>query len=286
MRSKIVCTIGPSSQSHETLRAMIEAGMDVARVNLSHGEYKTHREAIERLQNLGGVSILIDCPGPKIRIGEVDGRVVLKTGSDVHFTTRNIIGNIRELPVSYRDLPREVRIGGSLFLNDGIIEVRVTSIDDDFNGFHGRVISGGEVASHEGLNMPGAPLSLRPPTESDLKGIDFGIEVGGDWFAMSFIRDRRDVENTRRSIERAGGDQPIISKIEHGEAIENIDEIIEVSDGVMVARGDLGIEVPPWEVPVMQKRIIEKCNQLGKPVIVATQMLESMIGNPRPTRAE
>ena len=216
VRSKIVCTIGPSSQSQETLKAMIEAGMDVARVNLSHGEYKAHREAIERLQKLGGVSILIDCPGPKIRIGEVDGRVMLKTGSDVHFTTRNIIGSIGELPVSYRDLPREVRIGGSLFLNDGIIEVKVTSIDDDFNGFHGNVISGGEVASHEGLNMPGAPLSLRPPTDSDLKGIDFGIDVGGDWFAMSFIRDRRDVENTRRSIEGAGGDQPIISKIEHG----------------------------------------------------------------------
>ena len=286
VRSKIVCTIGPASQAPETLGVMIEAGMDVARINLSHGEYGAHREVVETLRTLGGVSILIDFPGPKIRVGEVDGRVMLQPGDEVHFTTRRVVGGRRELPVTYDGLPREVRVGGSLFLNDGIIEVRVTSIDDDLKGFHGRVVSGGEVASHEGLNAPGAPLSLRPPTERDLEGIEFGVEVGGDWFAMSFIRDRRDVENTRRAVERAGGDQPLISKIEHGDAVENIDEIIDVSDGVMVARGDLGIEVPPWEVPIIQKRIIAKCNRSGKPVIVATQMLESMMSNPRPTRAE
>ncbi len=286
VRSKIVCTIGPASSAPETLRAMIEEGMDVARLNLSHGEYGAHGEVVEVLRELGGVSVLIDLPGPKIRVGEVDGRVVLRPGDEVHFTTDRVVGNREELPITYGDLPREVRVGGSLFLNDGLIEVRITSIDGDLRGFRGRVVSGGEVVSHKGVNAPGAALSLRPPTEGDLRGIEFGVEVGGDWFAISFIRDRRDVENVRRAVERAGGDQPLISKIEHRDAIENIDEIIDASDGVMVARGDLGIEVPPWEVPLLQKRIIAKCNGAGKPVIVATQMLESMVINPRPTRAE
>ena len=286
VRSKIICTIGPASQTPADLKAMIDVGMDVARINLSHGRYETHREVVETLRDLGGVSILIDFPGPKIRVGDIDGRIDLRPGDEVHFTTRRIVGNKRELPLTYGDLPREVHVGGSIFLNDGLIEVRVESIDGDLQGFHGRVVSGGEVGSHEGVNAPGAELSMRPPTERDLRGIAFGVEVGGDWFAMSFIRDRRDVENTRRAVERAGGDQPLISKIEHRDAIENIDEIIEASDGVMVARGDLGIEVPSWEVPLLQKQIIAKCNQAGKPVIVATQMLESMVGNPRPTRAE
>lgn len=286
VRSKIVCTIGPASKTPETLRAMIEAGMDVARINLSHGEYGAHREVVETLHDLGGVSILVDLPGPKIRVGEVGGRVMLKPGDMIHFTTRRMIGDGRELPINYEGLPSEIDVGGSLFLDDGLIEMRVTSIDDDLRGFHSRVLSGGEVVSHKGLNAPGARLSLRPPTERDLKGIEFGVEVGGDWFAMSFIRDERDAENTKRAVEQANGDQPLISKIEHREAIENIDEIIDASDGVMVARGDLGIEVPPWEVPILQKRIIAKCNQSGKPVVVATQMLKSMMDSPRPTRAE
>jgi len=286
VRSKIVCTIGPSSQTPAALKAMMEAGMDVARINLAHGRYDVHREAIDALRDLGAVSILIDLPGPKIRVGEIDGRVVLRSGDQVHFTTRRVVGDRHELPITYGSLPREVHAGGSIFLNDGLIEVSVTSIDDDLQGFQGRVVSGGDIVSHKGVNAPGAALSMRPPTERDLKGIEFGVQVGGDWFAMSFIRDRRDVENTRRAVERAGGDQPIISKVEHREAIENIDEIIDASDGVMVARGDLGVEVPPWEVPLLQKRIIARCNEEGKPVIVATQMLESMVTNPRPTRAE
>ncbi len=286
VRSKIVCTIGPSSQTPEALKAMIDAGMDVARINLSHGDYRTHREVVETLHSIGGVSILTDLPGPKIRIGEVDGRVMLKPGEEIYFTTRHIVGDSRELPVNYGNLPREVLVGGSLFLNDGLIEVKVASIDEDHRGFHGRVVSGGEVTSHKGVNAPGASLSLRPPTDRDVKGIEFGIDLDTDWLAISFIRDRRDVENTREAIEQVGGDQPVISKIEHREAIQNIDEIVEASDSVMVARGDLGIEVQPWEVPLLQKQIIAKCNRAGKPVIVATQMLESMVINPRPTRAE
>jgi pyruvate kinase len=285
VRAKIVCTIGPSSDGRETLQAMAGAGMDVARINLSHGDLETHRRVFEALKEVEGVSTLIDLPGPKIRIGEVDGSVTLKPGDEVHFTTRPVVGDGRELSVSYGNLPREVEVGGSLYISDGLIEVRVTSVDEDGEGFMGRVQSAGEITSRKGVNAPGAALSVRPPTEDDLRGIEFGVGLG-DWFAASFVRDGRDVENTRRAIEGAGGDQPVISKIEHRDAIGNIDEIIDASDGVMVARGDLGIEVPPWEVPLLQKRIIGKCNGAGKPVIVATQMLESMVVNPRPTRAE
>ena len=285
VRAKIVCTIGPASEHPETLKGMTEAGMDVARINLSHGNLESHKRVFEALTEVDDVSSLIDLPGPKIRLGEVDGSVTLRPGANVYFTTRSVVGDDRVLPISYGNLPREARVGGSLYINDGLIEVKVTSIDDDLEGFHGRVISGGEVVSHKGVNVPGADLSMSPPTEGDLRGIKFGVEVC-DWFAISFVRKAQDIENTRQAVEKAGGDQPIISKIEHKDAIENIEEIIEASDGVMVARGDLGIEVPPWEVPLLQKRIIAKCNQAGKPVIVATQMLESMVVNPRPTRAE
>ena len=285
VRAKIVCTIGPASSDSKILRAMVDAGMDVARLNLSHGDFDTHRRVVETLTEVGGVSTLFDLPGPKIRIGEVEGGVILAPGDEVHFTTRPVVGDGRELSVSYENLPKEVSVGGSIFINDGLIEVRIGSIDRDLRGFTGEVVSGGEVVSHKGVNAPGARLSMRLPTEADLKGIDFGVEVC-DWFAISFVREGEDVKRTRRAIVLAGGDQPIISKVEHQEAIRNIDGIIEASDGVMVARGDLGIEVPPWEVPLLQKRIIDKCNDAGKPVIVATQMLESMVYNPRPSRAE
>jgi pyruvate kinase len=285
VRAKIVCTIGPASNHPRILRAMVDAGMDVARLNLSHGDFDAHRRVVESLMDVGGVSTLFDLPGPKIRIGEVDGSVVLAPGDEIHFTTRPVVGDGGELSVSYEGLPREVSVGGSIFINDGLIEVRIGSIDSDLRGFTGEVVSGGEVVSHKGVNVPGASLSMRPPTEADQRGIDFGVEIC-DWFAISFVREGADVERPRRAIFKAGGDQPVISKIEHQEAIMNIDGIIEASDGIMVARGDLGIEVPPWEVPLLQKGIIEKCNEAGKPVIVATQMLESMVFNPRPSRAE
>ena len=285
VRAKIVCTIGPASERSEILDAMAQAGMDVARVNLSHGDRETQRRVLEALNDVEGVSTLIDLPGPKIRIGEVDGSLNLRPGKSIHFTTGQAVGDGSELSVSYNRLPKEVAVGGSVFINDGLIEVKVTSVDDDLQGFSGDVVSGGEVTSHKGINVPGASLTLRPPTEADLKGIEFGVGLC-DWFAVSFVRDGRDVENAKRAIADAGGDQPVISKIEHGEAIENIDEIVAASDAIMVARGDLGIEVPPWEVPILQKSIIEKCRREGKPVIVATQMLRSMVTSPRPTRAE
>ena len=285
VKAKIVCTIGPASMRQEALAAMTEAGMDVARLNLSHGDFEAHRRVAEALRDIGSVAILVDLPGPKIRIGRVEGSVRLVPGDRVHFTTQDVIGNSGELSVSHPGLPLELSVGGSIYINDGLIEIGVVSIDESLEGFTGRVVSGGEVTSFKGVNVPGARLSMRPPTEADLEGIEFGVEFC-DLFAASFVRERGDIEGVKKAIEEAGGDQPVISKIEHREAVENIDEIVEASDGVMVARGDLGIEVPSWEVPLIQKRIIGRCNEAGKPVIVATQMLESMVMNPRPTRAE
>ncbi len=285
VKAKIVCTIGPASMRPEALSAMTEAGMDVARLNLSHGDFEAHRRVAKALRDIGSVAILVDLPGPKIRIGRVEGSVRLVSGDIVHFTTQDMLGNRDEFSVSHPGLPLEVSVGGSIYINDGLIEIGVVSIDESLEGFTGRVVSGGEVTSFKGVNAPGAQLSMRPPTEADLEGIAFGVEFC-DWFAASFVRERGDVERVKKAIEEAGGDQPVISKIEHREAVENIDEIVAASDGVMVARGDLGIEIPPWEVPLIQKRIIGRCNEAGKPVIVATQMLESMVVNPRPTRAE
>ena len=285
-RSKIVCTIGPASRRPDILKEMAASGMDVARVNLSHGSFDDHRNTIRAIRSLGTVSVLVDLPGPKIRLGDLKEPVQLKEGDAVRFTTENIVGEGLILPVNYAKLPAEVRPGGHIFINDGLIELDITKVDGDFKGFDAKVVSGGEASSHKGVNAPGASLSLHPPTEQDIKGIEFGVQVGADWFAASFIRSRKDVESVKEAVKDAGGDQPVISKIEHGEAIKNIDEIIDASDGIMVARGDLGIEVPPWDIPLLQKKIITKCYEAGKPVIVATQMLESMVENPRPTRAE
>jgi pyruvate kinase len=265
---------------------MIDAGMDVARINMSHGSTDEHRPVIEYLRETGNCGILVDLPGPKIRLGELSEPITVIDGQSLHFTTKEVLGDANDLPVNYGKLPSEVHVGGHLFINDGIIDVEITGIDPDVMGFSARVVSGGEISSRKGINAPGAKLSLAPLTEKDLKGIRFGVEVDCDWFAASFIRSKADVEGVREAITKKGGDQPIISKIEHGEAVYNISEIVEASDGVMVARGDLGIEIPPWDVPLLQKKIIKACNLTGKPVIVATQMLESMIKNPRPTRAE
>ena len=286
IRSKIVCTIGPASSNPETLDAMMAAGMDVARINTSHGTPEDHKRVFNHLRKHEQCSILFDLPGPKIRLGHFDKPIELVEGQEIHFTAKKVNGTAKELPVNYDKLPEEIRVGGHLFINDGVIDVEVTSIDDDLCGFNASVVSGGVASSRKGVNAPGASLSLCPPTPKDLAGIKLGVELDCDWFAVSFVRSKEDVEAVREEIRRAGGDQPIISKIEHEDGVQNIAEIIEASDGIMVARGDLGIEIPPWDVPLLQKKIIEACNTKGIPVIVATQMLESMIENPRPTRAE
>ena len=286
IRSKIVCTIGPASSDPKTLDAMVKAGMDVARINTSHGTAEDHKKIFDHLRKYEQCSILVDLPGPKIRLGHFEAPIQVVEGQEIHFTTEPILGNAKNFPVNYGKLPEEVQVGGHLFINDGIIDVEVTGIDKDMKGFNVKVVSGGAVSSRKGVNAPGANLTLCPPTPKDLEGIQLGVELGCDWFAASFVRSQNDVEAVRNAITRAGGDQPIISKIEHEDGVHNIAEIIEASDGIMVARGDLGIEIPPWDVPLLQKKIIEACNITGKPVIVATQMLESMIENPRPTRAE
>jgi pyruvate kinase len=265
---------------------MIDAGMDVARINMSHGSPDEHRSVIEYLQETHTCGILVDLPGPKIRLGELPEPITVVDGQSIHFTTEETSGAADDLPVNYNKLPFEVHVGGHLFINDGIIDVEITDIDPDLKGFSARVVSGGEISSRKGINAPGTKLSLALLTEKDLKGIQFGVDMDCDWFAASFIRSKANVEVVRDAITKIGGDQPIISKIEHADAVYNISEIIESSDGVMIARGDLGIEIPPWDVPLLQKKIIKSCNLAGKPVIVATQMLESMIHNPRPTRAE
>ena len=285
IRSKIICTIGPASNTPETLDKMLNAGMDVARINMSHGSPEDHRPVIEYLREVGNCGILVDLPGPKIRLGDLSKPITVEDGQSLHFTTEKT-GKPDDLPVGYANLPSEIHAGGHLFINDGIIDLEVSEIDPDLRGFTAKVVSGGEISSRKGINAPGAKLSIKPPTKKDLNGIRFGVEMDCDWFAASFIRSKADVEAVRSAILENGGDQPIVSKIEHGEAINNIAEVIEASDGVMVARGDLGIEIPPWDVPLLQKKIIEACNLKGKPVIVATQMLESMMHNPRPTRAE
>ncbi len=286
IRSKIVCTIGPASSSPTVLDKMLNAGMDVARINMSHGSLEEDRPIIEYLREKGNCSILVDLPGPKIRLGDISEPFNVEEGQPLHFTSKNILGDASNLSVNYEKLPSEVHVGGHLFINDGIIDLEITGVDQDLKGFSAKVISGGEISSRKGINAPGAKLSLSPPTEKDLMGIRFGVEMDCDWFAASFIRSKDDVEAVKAAIMEHGGDQPIISKIEHAEAIHNINEIIDASDGIMVARGDLGIEIPPWDVPLLQKKIIKACNLKGKPVIVATQMLESMMQNPRPTRAE
>lgn len=286
IRSKIVCTIGPASDKPVVLDSLLESGMDVARINMSHGSPDEHRPVIEYLRETGNCGILVDLPGPKIRLGELSEPFTVEDGQELHFTTRDIMGDVTNLPVNYDRLPSEVQVGGHLFLNDGIIELEITDIDQDMKGFNAKVISGGRLSSRKGVNAPGAKLSLEPPTGEDLSGIQFGVEMDCDWFAASFIRSKKDVLAVGQAIKRLGGDQPLISKVEHADAVYNINEIIEESDGIMVARGDLGIEIPPWDVPLLQKKIIHACNVKGKPVIVATQMLESMIHNPRPTRAE
>ncbi len=284
-RSKIVCTIGPASRRPDILREMAAAGMDLARFNLSHGTLDEHRNTVRAVRSLGSVAVLFDLPGPKIRVGELKAPIVLQNGDTARFTVEES-AEPPVIPISYPLLPTEVRPGGHIYVDDGRIDIEITKVDTDLHGFEGKVATGGTVESHKGVNAPGASLSMRPPTEQDLRGIKFGVELGVDWFAASFVRGKGDVEAVKSAIEEAGGEQPLVSKIEHGDAIRNIDEIVRASDGVMVARGDLGIEVPPWEVPLLQKRIISSCNEAGRPVIVATQMLESMVASPHPTRAE
>ncbi|MDN5347901.1 MAG: pyruvate kinase [Clostridia bacterium] len=288
--TKIVCTLGPASESVEVLKKMLEAGMNVARFNFSHGTHAEHGARMAALRTAAAetglpVALLLDTKGPEIRLGEIaGGSAYLAWGEEVVLTTEPIIGGKGVLPVSYAGLPQDVKPGQKILLDDGLLELEVLASAE--TEIRCRVRHGGEIKSRKGVNVPGAELKLPALTDKDVADIEFGLENGIDFIAASFVRSAEDVLEIRHLLEKHRARVAVIAKIENRAGVENIDAILEVADGIMVARGDLGVEIPVEEVPLVQKIIIEKCNRLGKPVITATQMLESMIYNPRPTRAE
>lgn len=289
-RTKIVCTVGPASETEEMIGKLIAAGMNVARINFSHGTHEYQRLLIERIKKVRKekgkpVAILMDLQGPKIRIGNVKGTAVqLLPGQEYVLTSDVVLGDEKRASVSLKSLPHEVASGHPILLADGNIELRVERVvpPDIFC----RVIVGGSLSSHKGMNLPGSEVHVDSLTRKDRKDIEIGIEAGVDAIALSFVRTASDIEAMRKIVKNSGGHVPIIAKIEKHEAVSNIDKIVSVSDAVMVARGDLGVEIDLERVPLVQKMIIQKCNALGKPVITATQMLVRMVENPRPTRAE
>lgn len=289
-KTKIVCTIGPASQKEEVLSKLIKSGMNVARINFSHGEYSDHQEKIDSVRRLSKkfnvpIAVLQDLCGPKIRIGDLkDGKIVLKEGQTFILTTKHIIGDSEKVFVNFASLHNEVKPGQEISIDDGKKHLQVVEVKG--NDIVCKVLAGGELTGRKGVNVPGANLSISSLTEKDKKDIEFGILNKVDFVALSFVRKPEDIEDLRKILRNSGSDSAIIAKIETAEAVSNLDKIIEVSDGVMVARGDLAIETPAENVPLLQKEIIKKCNALGKPVITATQMLESMIESPVPTRAE
>jgi pyruvate kinase len=289
-RTRIVCTLGPASDSDDCVRAMIRTGMDAARLNFSHGDHDTHSASIERVRRIAAeeraaVAIVADLQGPKIRVGKIaPAQVTLKSGSTFTLTTRPIDGDATRASVDFPALPQAVHSGDRVLLSDGLIELQVLSTDH--TDVVTRVINGGELSSHKGVNLPGAALAISALTDKDHADLAFAIDHGADYIAQSFVRSAADVIELKRLIAARGADIPVIAKIEKREAIEQIDRILEASDALMVARGDLGVEAPPEQVPLYQKTLIRKANAAGKPVITATQMLESMIEQPRPTRAE
>jgi len=290
-RTKIVCTIGPATSSYELIEKLIKEGMDVARLNFSHGSYKEHSLTDEYICQASlkmgkPVAILQDLGGPKIRTGLIQKEpVLLKEGSLFTLTNRNIPGNENEVSITYPLLPQKVRKGDSILLADGSLELKVEKLTS--TDIKCRVIRGGELSSHKGINLPDVSLDIPSLTEKDYKDLLFGIKHKFDFIGVSFTRKAEDILRVRRILKEKGAeDISLVAKIEKQEALNNIEEIIEVADGIMIARGDLGVEIPLEEVPLVQKTIIKKCNLVGKPVITATQMLESMVENPRPTRAE
>lgn len=289
-KTKIVCTIGPASSSEEVLKELIIEGMNVARLNFSHGEMEEQREVIWRIRKISAelnrvVAIMADLPGPKIRVGTFEKEpVFLKKGEQVILTSRDVIGTESLIPVNYDRLSHSVQAGKPIYLNDGFIQLQCTGTEGE--DVYCDVVVGGPLSSNKGLNLPGARIFIDPVTKRDLEIVDFALDEGLHIFGVSFIESGEDIRKLREHAIRRGNDIFIVSKIEREKAVRNIDSIIRESDGIMIARGDLGVEIPIQDVPIVQKDIIHKANLLSKPVITATQMLESMIENIRPTRAE
>lgn len=289
-RTKIIATIGPATSSSAAIAKLIKAGMDAARLNFSHGDLKDHRKRIRLIRQEAAkagrhIAIIQDLQGPKLRVGEMkDGSVTLKKGGKVILTTRRMTGTGDIIPITYPRLVKDLQINDQVLLDDGRLELKV--MNKMLNGLQCKVVSGGLLRSHKGVNLPGTHLSLPSLSNKDKEDLVFGAHQDVDYIALSFVRSAEDIVHTRRFIRTLGRHTPIIAKIEKPEAVENLDEIIAAADGIMVARGDLGVEVSPEQVPLLQKAIISACNRAEKPVITATQMLESMIEHPQPTRAE
>ena len=289
-KTKIVCTIGPASESSQVLKSLMKAGMDVARLNFSHGTHEEHLRKIKEIRKLSDrlkrpVTILQDLSGPKIRVGKVkEGGIDLKQGEKFILTNRRILGDEKGVSVTYPSLPMEVKSGDTLLLADGAIELQV--LKSNGQDIECRVIVGGTLTSNKGINFPTGTIRVSPFTKKDREDLLFGIRNGVDMVSLSYVKDAGDIEGVKRFLKKNSALLPVIAKIERKEALEKIDEILLSSDGIMVARGDLGVETPIEKVPNVQKMLIRKANVLGKPVITATQMLRSMVDQNRPTRAE
>ncbi len=291
-KTKIVSTIGPASDKEEILEKLFLSGLNVARLNFSHGTHEEHKEKINTIKKVREklkmpIAIMLDTKGPEIRLKDFKNKsVVLEEGQRFTLTSRDILGDETIVAQSYENLAKDVKVGDRILIDDGLIELLVDEIIDDID-IHCTVINGGEISNHKGVNVPYVEINLPAVTEKDIEDIKFGIENDIDFIAASFIRKDEDIFQIRKILEENFGEHiEIISKIENQEGVNNIDKILKASDGIMVARGDLGVEIDPEEIPMIQKRIISKCNEVGKPVITATQMLDSMMRNPRPTRAE
>ncbi len=289
-KTKIIATIGPASDNEKVLSRIIKEGVNVARLNFSHGSHKVHGDILNTVRFASKktkipVAIIQDLSGPKMRTGDYEGVISLKKGSNIILTTKKCVGDASKLHINYKNLPKEVKKGNNILIDDGKKKLEVLSVSGI--EIKCKVLAGGDIIGRRGVNIPGVSLKISSLTEKDKKDIVFGVKNDVEFIALSFVRQASDVRQLKNIIKKARGNSiGVISKIETQDAVKNIDEIISESDGIMIARGDLAVEVPPEDVPALQKSIIKKCNIAGKPVIVATQMLESMIQSPVPTRAE
>ena len=289
-KTKIVCTIGPASESQEVMEQMLLAGMNVARLNFSHGDFESHKRVIDTLRSASRatgrrVAIMADLSGPKMRIGKLkEEPVELRAGDTFTLTTKEIVGDATKASVSFSRLPKAVKPGDTLFLNDGFIQLEVTRVQG--KDVHCKVMVGGELRSRKGLNLPGIDLGITAFTERDRECLQFAMEQGVDAVSQSFVESGKDIDAVRKAAKELGHTPFIIAKIERSRALERFDEILDSADGIMIARGDLGVEVPIEQIAVVQKDLMRRANMRAKPVITATQMLESMTSNRRPTRAE
>jgi len=288
-RTKIICTLGPSTNSVEKIIELVHAGMDIARMNFSHGTHADHKARIDMVREASQITgkqiaILQDLQGPKIRIGDLEKTVLLKQGERFTITTRDILGTYNCVSTTYKEIVKDVRPGDRILMDDGLLEVRVLEKND--TDVVTEVVIGGLLKSKKGLNLPGVNMSVPSLSEKDIQDVYFGLDNNVDLIALSFVRSAQDIHNLREIINLRRKDTWIVAKIERPEAITNLEQIVDAANAVMVARGDLGVEMKTSSVPILQKRIVQVCNAMYKPVIIATQMLESMTENPRPTRAE